>query len=132
MSAEDIERIRRGFELLERGELDEAFGDIHPDFELNDTIVLEDTTEKRGPEALRENFRQLRDAFDEIHYDLREFVDLGDRVLARVGAYMHAEQTGIEFNIEVGQIWTVRDGKAMRLDIYPSWEEAREAAGIES
>ena len=34
------------------------------------------------------------------------------------------------FELEVGQLWRLRDGKAVSLDIYPTWEEARRAAGL--
>jgi ketosteroid isomerase-like protein len=131
MGAGDAERISQGFELFERGDLDEALSFVTPDFELNDTMIIEDTGERRGPEAMRENIRQLRAAFDEIRFEMLEFIDLGDRIVARVGAHFRGGQTGIEFDMEVGHIWTVRDGKAIRLDIFETFEMARREAGVE-
>jgi ketosteroid isomerase-like protein len=130
MAAEDIERIRFGFELFERGDLEAAMEYFDPDFELNDHIIPEDTTKGRGPEALVAQLENLSEVFDEVHYELREFVDLGDRVVVRVGVYARAQQTGIEFSQEVGQIWCVRGGLATRLDVFASWEEACQAAGV--
>jgi ketosteroid isomerase-like protein len=130
MSAEDIERIRDGFALFEQGKLDEAMEGFDPAFELDDHIVPEDTTEARGREALRAQLENLNQAFGEIHYELRDFIDLGDRILVRVGVHAKGGQTGIEMREEVGQIWRVRAGLATSLEIFRSWEEALSAAGI--
>jgi ketosteroid isomerase-like protein len=130
MSAEDIERIRNGFALFEQGRLDEAMEGLAPDFELNDHIVPEDTTGARGREALRTQVESINQAFGEIRYELRDFIDLGDRILVRVGVQAKGEQTGIEMEEEVGHIWEVREGLARSLEIFRTWEEALSAAGI--
>jgi ketosteroid isomerase-like protein len=130
MSAEDIELIRNGFALFEQGRLDEALEDFDPDFQLDDHIVPEDTTQARGRDALRAQFENLNQAFGEIQYELREFIDLGDRIVVRVGVHAKGGQTGIEMRDEVGQIWRVRSGLATGLEVFRSWEEALSAAGI--
>ena len=36
--------------------------------------------------------------------------------------------SGIEVEIRIGHLWTVRDDKAVRLEVFPAREDARKAA----
>lgn len=133
MAAEDIERIRAGFEAIERGDRDAAFARLSPDFELRDHVILEDTSTTRGPQAMSENIDRLLEAFERISYEILESVELDDgRLLVRVEASAHtARDGGLDTRQEVGQLWTWRDGLVTKLEIFPSFDEARRAAGLE-
>jgi ketosteroid isomerase-like protein len=130
--ADDITRLRRAFEAWSRGDLDTALADVGPDFKLRDHVIIESTEEPSGPEAVRANHAQLLDGFDEFTLEPLEFVEFEDGILVRVLSRGHSSrQGGIDVELEVGQLWRLRDGIAVSLDIYPSWEEARRAAGLE-
>ena len=133
MAAEDIEKLREAFEALERGDDEAALSRIAPDFELRDHVILEDTTQKRGPDAMAENIGRLRGAFDRVSYEILESIELDGRILVRVRASAHIDRDGgLDTSLEVGQLWTLRDGLATKLEIFPTWKEAREAAGLDS
>ena len=38
--------------------------------------------------------------------------------------------SGVELEIRIGHLWTVRDGKAVRLEVFPAREDARKAAEL--
>jgi ketosteroid isomerase-like protein len=94
-------------------------------------MVVEDTTAARGPEAMRQNLDRIADAFDLVTFEPLEFVHRGDLVAIRVGVTARGASTGLELDAEVGQLWTLRDGQAIGLDIFPTWAEARSAAGLD-
>ena len=48
-------------------------------------------------------------------------VTLGDR--ARRGS-------GSVLDMRIGQMWTFRDGKVIRYQTFPTWEQALESAGL--
>lgn len=132
MAAEDIDGLREAFDAFERGDTAAAYARLSPDFELYDHVILEDTSGMRGPEALAANIGTLLEAFEHVSYEILEAIDLDGRVLVRVEATAHsARDGGLDTRIEVGQLWTVRDGLARKLEIFPSWDEARRAAGLE-
>jgi ketosteroid isomerase-like protein len=58
------------------------------------------------------------------------FIDAGDRVVvvARLSARGKASDVSLERHD--GMVWTVRDGKAVRLDYFNNPTEALEAAGL--
>jgi ketosteroid isomerase-like protein len=131
MAEEMIDRFRNAFAAYEREGIEPILEQLNDDFVVNDTMLIEDSTELRGPEALRKNLERIAEAFPQVTYEPVEYVEHGDRILMRVAVRVHAARTGIEMDAEVGQVWTIRDDKASRLDIYPSWSEARRAVGLE-
>ena len=130
MSADDVERLRQAFEAFARGDLDAALERVAPDFVINDRVIVEDTTDLRGPDGLRETQRRLLEGFAQTEFEPLELIDLEGRILARVRFRGTGATTEIPFEIEVGQLWELRDGLAVRCDVYPSWAEARQAAGL--
>ena len=133
MADDDTANYRRALEAFSGGDLELVLDGVSPEFEMRDHVILESTEGVRGPDAIRENRRRLRDAFDEFTLEPLEFERFDGGMLVRVHARGHASrQGGLDVEREVGQVWRVRDGVAESLDIYPSWAEARRAAGLET
>jgi ketosteroid isomerase-like protein len=132
VTTDDIDRLQRAFDAWARGDLETALADVAPDFKLRDHVIIESTEEPSGPEAVRANHAQLLEGFDEFTLQPLEFVEIEGGMLVRVLSHGHSSREGgIDVELEVGQLWRLRDGIATSLDIYPSWAEARRAAGLE-
>jgi hypothetical protein len=41
------------------------------------------------------------------------------------------QTTSLLFEEDIGHVYTLRDGRAIKLDIFRTWPEARAAAGLE-
>ena len=130
MSQENIDRVKRGFEAFARGDLDTAFEFIDPSFEVNDRVVPEANPSERGPDALLANVRLVWEAFGEIAWEPREILDRDDQILVRVHMSAKGHHTSLPIDEDVGHVYTMRDDKAVRLDIFRTWTEALEAAGL--
>jgi ketosteroid isomerase-like protein len=102
---------------------------VAPDFELDDRTLPEVARGLKGPAAMRAEADYMLDAFEDVRYELEELRELGDRVLARVRASGRGKGSGMRIDGTLGHIWTMRDGQAVRLEIYGSWDEALQAAG---
>ena len=78
--------------------------------------------------------RRFADAFwrefDDPRIEVHELIDAGDRVLASTTLRGHGKQSGADTSSGVCQVWTVRDGSAVRGQGFPSREEALEAVGL--
>jgi ketosteroid isomerase-like protein len=128
MPQENAERVRRAFDAFARGDLETAFEFIDSSFEVHDRVIPEASPSKRGPDALIENVGLVREAFGDVLWEPREIVDLGDRVLVRVHMSAQGHHTSLPIDEDVGHIYTLSNGKAVRLDIYRTWAEALNAA----
>jgi ketosteroid isomerase-like protein len=60
----------------------------------------------------------------------QEFFERGDQIV--VFALVRSRPRGSNAVVEnrIGHVWTMRDGKAVRLQIFPEREKALEAAGL--
>ena len=122
--------MRAVVEQFGAGDPEALFSRLTDDFVVADGMVVEDTTAARGPRALRENLARIAEAFERVDYELREFVEVDDRVLIRVGVHARGASSELDLDAEVGQLWTMRGDQAERLEVFGSWAEARKAAGL--
>jgi ketosteroid isomerase-like protein len=127
---EDVKALERGFEALERGDLEVLLSLVDPAFEVGHRMVPEGGSGARGPDALVENVAQIREVFGDVSWHPREVIDLDGRLLVRVRLEATAHHTALPFDEDIGQIYTLRNGRMLRLDIYRTWQEARAAAGL--
>jgi ketosteroid isomerase-like protein len=90
MSQENVERIRRGYEAFNRGDLASAAKDFGPNFEWKIPFELPDSPPDetyRGPQEIIRFWQTWRAAFDDFHMELEEIIDAGDRVIVFGGVH---------------------------------------------
>ncbi len=63
-------------------------------------------------------------------FDIEETRDLGDLVFLSATHHGRGRASGAEVHGQTGYLYTVRDGKIVRVEIYPSPAAALEAAGL--
>ena len=56
--------------------------------------------------------------------------DAGDKVAAILRQRGRSKTTGLIVDMQFGQLWTLRDGRQVRMQMYASAEETLEAAGL--
>jgi ketosteroid isomerase-like protein len=127
---DNVARFERAFDAFTKGDMETALEHIDPSFEVDDRVAPEANPSERGPEALIANSAQVYEAFGEISWEPVEIVDLGDRVLVRVRMTAVGRATSLPIDEDVGHLYTMEGIKAVKLVIYRTWDEAREAAGL--
>jgi ketosteroid isomerase-like protein len=130
MSQENVEIVRRCYEAFDRGDLDAAFEDFAPDFELDLSRAI---GIDRGMYTLAQ-FRRLTESFAEswesARYEADELIDAGEHVVMPFTNRLRGRD-GIE--VQARGIWlgTIRDGLIVRICLYQDKREALEAAGLQ-
>ena len=83
-----------------------------------------------GPDAALALYRGL---WESGASDIRieEIVDLGDRVLVRVGVNMRGQESGVEVGQSVSELATVRDGRIIFIEYFFDHKQALKAVGLE-
>ena len=82
----------------------------------------------RGADGVMQFFRTWTGAFTEWGYDVGEVVEAGDSVIAEIHQYGRGRASGIRVEQSFWQVWTLRDGKAIRGTNHSTREEALAAA----
>jgi ketosteroid isomerase-like protein len=132
MSSENVEVVRTAMESFNLDGVEAIADQISPDFETTTppSLSVEPDT-YRGPDGVRRWFDAWEGTMDEVRFDVDELIDAGDRVIAVSRMVARSHTSGIEVEQAVALVWTLRDGRAVRLDPYATREEAVRAAGLE-
>jgi ketosteroid isomerase-like protein len=100
------------------------------DFVVTASGRFPETGEWRGPEGAFRLVTEQMEAFTEMWLKPEEYIDAGDQVVVPIRFGGHARHTGIDVEFPTVHVITFRNGKATRLEMYPSKAEALEAAGL--
>jgi ketosteroid isomerase-like protein len=130
MSQEDIETLRRGYEALNRGDWDTPARFAHPDFELKTADRTLNRGTYRGAQAATRFFKDLFEPFEEVTVEPEEFFHRGDRIAVYVRAKLRPAGSTAVVENRIGHLWTMREGMATRLEVFPRREDALEAAEL--
>jgi ketosteroid isomerase-like protein len=130
MADENVELVRRGFEAMSEGGVDALLPLIDPEFEVTTPASLAAEPDTyRGHEGIRRWFNSFYEAVDRIDFEAREYRSVGAKVVVPFTMRVRGRSTGIEAEQTAVQVWEVRDGKAVGMELYATLEEALEAAG---
>jgi ketosteroid isomerase-like protein len=130
VSQADIETLRVGYEAVSRGDWDAATRFAHPEFELRTADRVPNPGTYRGPEEVRRFFEDLFEPFEEVVVEPEEFFERAEQIVVFVLTRFRPTGSSAVVENRIGHLWTMREGKAMRLEIFPRREDALEAAGL--
>ena len=68
-----------------------------------------------GPDGVREFFRRWVSTFADWDYEVEEVLDRRDVVAVRIHQWGRGRESGVEVEQRFWQVWTLRDGKAVRV-----------------
>jgi ketosteroid isomerase-like protein len=131
MPSENVTLLMEAFEAFGRGDMDAVAERIDPEFRIEDRILIEPDPAERGPAALLANIELVREAFGDMTWEPQEVLEHDDKIAVRVRATGSGQTTSLLFEEDIGHVYTLRDGRAIKLDIFRTWPEARAAAGLE-
>jgi ketosteroid isomerase-like protein len=130
MPQENVEIVRRSFEAFQGGDYEAAMAALDPGIEY-DLTHFPDGQIYLGHDGVREAFRIWLGTWEDYRQVLDELIDLGgDEVLAVVREFGRGKGSGIEVERPTAGVWTMRDGKAVRIRFYAGKAEALQAAGL--
>jgi len=135
MSQENLEIVRQVYDAVARRDNAAAFAPYDPGVELDVSRgslgELLGGNVYRGHEGLRNMFRELYEAWEELELRLEELIDAGgEHVVAVVTTRGCGRASGVEIEQKQGSAWTIRDGKVVRVVWFSTREEALEAVGL--
>ncbi len=132
MSQENIELARRGFEAINRGDIDTVLELVHPRVELLPSLVGGvEQTRFHGREGYRTWFEQQFETYDHVSFELHAFRAVRDQVVALYTTRVRGRQSGIEFESPGATVLTFREGLVVRQVGYQDHEEALDAVGLQ-
>ena len=127
MSRQNVEIVRECIESFQRGDYATALEALDPEIEYELTH-FPDGKIYHGHDGVREAFRIWIGTWDNYRQELDELIDAGDNeVIALVREFGRGIGSGIELERPTAGVWTLRNGKAVRIRFYEGREAALEA-----
>lgn len=131
MSRENIEIVRRGFESFE------ATGRFLPgiagaDF-VWDMSNFQGWPEQQlyeGPEETQAFLDEWTAAWEDWTLDAEEFLDAGEQVVVLVRQRGRSRTAGLVVEMHFAQVFTLREGKQTRMEMYSDPDQALKAVGL--
>jgi ketosteroid isomerase-like protein len=130
MSEENVERVRESYEFVDR-QHEPDFDLVHPDIRWHTRADLPDTATYRGHDGVATLMAEWLGAFEDLHVDVEELIDAGDRVVAVLRLHGRARGSAHEVDMSETHFLTMRDGKVTEIHEYPTKAEALEVVGLD-
>ena len=130
MSRENVEVVQRCHERFNHGDIDGFLSLCAQDIEFHDLPDLPGSGVFIGHEAIRDWRAQLYDAFPDAHFEAEDVIDAGDCVVVVTHGSAHGKSSGVSAEIRFTNVWTLRDGKVIRIVSYADHADALEAVGL--
>ena len=125
MSRENVEIVGRIIDAYDR-DPEEAYSYLDPG------VIWNPAEEERsqGIDAVRSYMERWTAEWEDYAHEAEELLDAGDSVVVTVHFSGRGKTSGIEADARLFEVWTLRDGKVVRMDEYTQRAEALEAVEL--
>jgi ketosteroid isomerase-like protein len=136
MSRENVDVVGQVYEAVGRGDREAVLALYDPVVELDFTrspfVSVFNRSVYRGHEGIRAFFREREEeAWRYVVDSLDELIDAGDQVVCVVTSQGRGRASGAEVRRTHAGVWTIRNGRIVRVVWLPTREDALEAAGVQ-
>jgi ketosteroid isomerase-like protein len=135
MSQENVEITRRVFERWQDGggTLDaipvEVFAD-NVEWDQSAYLLVDLPTRVSGRANLFDMFAKYFSGWRNYRPEAREFIDAGDNVVVVLHEEAEIADSQVVVERDVFHVWTLDDGLVVKLRVFETRKQAREAAGL--
>jgi ketosteroid isomerase-like protein len=136
MSQENVEIVRRIFEASAQRDTPAVLALYDKEVEVDNThgparAFLGGRSIYYGHEGLRAFFGEWYEAWKNVESNLLELIDADEHVVSVHGYRGRGRASGVEVEWpDLGGIWTIRNGKVIRVRWFPTRAEALQASGL--
>ncbi|HEV2769014.1 MAG TPA: nuclear transport factor 2 family protein [Solirubrobacteraceae bacterium] len=118
--ATNVETVEKIYAAFGRGDLRTVLDAFDPEIAWIAPPTLPwSRGEYRTPAEVREYFASFGAALEAPHFSFDELIEAGDRVVAIGHENARARPTDRHFSMRVAHIWTIREGRAVRMEGIP-------------
>jgi ketosteroid isomerase-like protein len=119
--------IQQLLELWATGQIEDGRELMDPEIEWLEPPETIGRNVVTGPDGALAGLANWTDQFDSLRVETTELREDGDRVLHAMRQYARAGGSEAEIAGDLYMVWWFRDGKAVRMEMYNTREQADEA-----
>ena len=123
-------QVRAYIDAFNRREFDALIASADPDVELHEWPNAPGAEVHRGPDGVRKALDGWFEIWEWMHLEIEDITEVGDRVLFTLHQRAKGKGSEIEIEITSFNVYSFRDGKVFRIQLFTELEPALEAAGL--
>lgn len=124
----NVRLVRALYRTWDDGDHDATYALLHDEFEWVNPDYAVDPGIRYGHDGWTKVLENLNASFSELRHELGELVELGDRILWHTVFHARGRDSNAKIDVAEQHLWTVRDGKILRLQWFHDAAEAERAA----
>ena len=131
MSQENVEIVREAYErFVATGELVEELATDDFVWDMANYHGWPEQQVYEGADGARGFLDAWMGAWDDWELEVEALLDAGDKVLALIHQRGTSKAAGMPVEMSLAQVFTLRDGKQTRIELYSDRDEAFAATGL--
>ena len=131
MSTENVELVRRAYEQFRAtGQVDAELVAAGFVWDMSHFRGWPEQQVYEGVEGAETFLQEWTSAWEDWELEVDELRDAGEKVVALLRQSASSKATGMPVEMSLAQVWTIRDGKHKRMDMYSDRSEALQDAGL--
>ena len=132
MSQENVELVRRSFELWQDGRVDAWIETIDAgvEWDISAHPLPDFPNSGIGRDALVGHMAAYLSGWNDYEVSNKETIDGGDDVVMIMHERARMRGSDMVLDRDLPTVWTVRDGRAVRYRVFKTRADALEAAGL--
>jgi ketosteroid isomerase-like protein len=103
---------------------------VAPDVELIPPNRSPDSAPVKGMQEVRAWWVDQRETVGNLSIEVEKLIEAEEFILALIRLRIRPHGADADFELRIAHLWTLRDGKLIRCEIFPERDEALEAAGL--
>jgi uncharacterized protein len=127
LARKNVEILKDAYEALNRGAIDDALDVLEPDAEWHEHSELPEAGSYQSRDEIRSFLLGYLDSWEEFRQETEELIDSGNRVAVLLHMAGKGKGSGVEVENRYAHLWTMRDGRGVRVDAYADCDRALEA-----
>jgi ketosteroid isomerase-like protein len=130
MSRENVELARLVYEYFNSREFSHVPEFVAPDVEIDLSRNVFNPVKFNGYEGVEQAVSMIDDVWDDFRFVPEQLIDAGNQVVVVVKLSGKGKGSGAPVDQRDTHVITLRDGKCVRLQVYPDHAEALKAVGL--
>ena len=124
---DDVEILREAYDALNHGDIPGTVEILDADAEWHEHSDLPEADNYRGRETIRAFLENFLESWDVFRQEVEELIPSDGRVLILLHMVGQGKGSGIRVEARYAHVWTMRNGRGVRVDAYNDRESAMEA-----
>ena len=126
-----VDLVREIAEALNDHDVDGMLARMDPDFEWSPLADGPVGRAARGHEQVRRYVEDWLGTFESLRLELEDPAEVGDHVVVVVRGHGRGRASGVQLESRFCQVWTLRDGKAVRMEEHATREHGLASLGLD-